>query len=251
MDEASRGQAPRVIAIVGMHRSGTSCLAGSLERAGLTVGRVHTWNRYNTRGNRENQDIVDLNDEVLASNGGSWDQPPARCDWTPAQLGRARELVHALGSDSIVGFKDPRTLLTLEGWFEAVPALQCIGAFRDPRAVATSLHRRSAMAAETAIDLWCHYNRILLGAARARGFSLVDFDVTEDSYLARVSAIAQSVGLDARAMRDDPFFAQELRTAQRDPVTGPLPWRARELHWRLRRRARPYPRSRWLFAGSQ
>lgn len=220
-----------------MHRSGTSCLAGSLERAGLVVGRVHTWNRYNTRGNRENQDFVDLNDEVLAQNGGSWDAPPARCAWSPAQLARARELVAGLGEGAVVGFKDPRTLLTLDGWFTALPNLQCVGAFRDPRAVATSLGRRSAMATETALGLWRHYNTILLREARRRAFPLVDFDVSEDAYSDRVGQIALALGLGARAMRADPFFTDELRTAQLSPLSRPLPWRIRLLHWRLSQRA--------------
>ena len=110
-DNSSR----RVIAVVGMHRSGTSCLTGSLQQIGLELGQVHTWNRYNRRGNREQQDIVDLNDEVMAANGGAWDQPPAQCHWTSEQRAKARELVSALGDGPVVGFKDPRTLVTLDG----------------------------------------------------------------------------------------------------------------------------------------
>ena len=34
----------RVVCILGMHRSGTSCLTGSLQQAGLFLGDCHTWN---------------------------------------------------------------------------------------------------------------------------------------------------------------------------------------------------------------
>ena len=61
----------KVICVLGMHRSGTSCLVGSLQKAGLHLGKHHTWNRYNRKGNRENQDIVDLNRAVLEFSGGS------------------------------------------------------------------------------------------------------------------------------------------------------------------------------------
>ena len=61
-------QPRRVIAILGMHRSGTSCLTGSLQEAGLELGEHHTWNPYNRKGNRENQDFVDLHDAILAAN---------------------------------------------------------------------------------------------------------------------------------------------------------------------------------------
>jgi hypothetical protein len=99
------------------------------------------------------------------------------------------------------------------------------------------------MAAATAVALWCHYNAILLRQARRRGFPLVDFDVPEAAYIDRVGEVAAQLGLGAQAMRDDPFFTGELRTAQQNPASQPLPWRARLLHWRLRERARRRLRS--------
>ena len=42
------------IAILGMHRSGTSCLAGSLQEAGIYLGDVVTSAAHNQKGNREN-----------------------------------------------------------------------------------------------------------------------------------------------------------------------------------------------------
>ena len=66
----------RVICILGMHRSGTSCLTGSLQEAGLSLGDCHTWNPHNLRGNRENQAFVDLHDDILKANHGAWDAPP-------------------------------------------------------------------------------------------------------------------------------------------------------------------------------
>ena len=40
----------RLIAVLGMHRSGTSYLAGSLQEAGLILGDCHTWNKHNEKG---------------------------------------------------------------------------------------------------------------------------------------------------------------------------------------------------------
>ena len=42
------------VAIVGMHRSGTSCLAGCLEDLGLTLGKVNRAAPHNLKGNNEN-----------------------------------------------------------------------------------------------------------------------------------------------------------------------------------------------------
>ena len=60
----------RLIAVLGMHRSGTSYLAGSLQEAGLILGDCHTWNKHNEKGNRENQKFVDLHDAILEANVG-------------------------------------------------------------------------------------------------------------------------------------------------------------------------------------
>ncbi len=75
-------KANRLICILGMHRSGTSCVTGSLQQAGLFLGACHTWSPHNRKGNRENQDFVDLNDDVLATNDGAWDKPPRKLVWT-------------------------------------------------------------------------------------------------------------------------------------------------------------------------
>lgn len=227
----------RVIAVIGMHRSGTSCLTGSLQQIGLELGQVHTWNRYNRRGNREQQDIVDLNDEVLAANGGAWDQPPALCHWQPAQVERARELVNALGEGAVVGFKDPRTLLTLDGWLQAIPEIEFVGAFRHPEAVAASLAYRSAMPREQAFSLWLDYNRRLWSLWRRRRFPLVNFDLEADAYLDSVAAVARAMDLDPAGI-GTPFFDEDLRTSRMDSGDASLPYAAKLLHWRLKRRAR-------------
>jgi len=46
--------------------------AGLSPESGLHLGKHHTWNRYNRKGNRENQDIVDLNQALLEFSGGNW-----------------------------------------------------------------------------------------------------------------------------------------------------------------------------------
>ena len=64
------------ILILGMHRSGTSCLAGSLQKRGVFLGQVHEVNPHNRKGNRENQRLVDLNTKILQYNHADWDRPP-------------------------------------------------------------------------------------------------------------------------------------------------------------------------------
>ena len=69
------------VAVLGMHRSGTSSLAGSLEEAGLHLGEVVTRADHNQKGNRESLAMRDLNDRLLEHNGGAWDRPPPALAW--------------------------------------------------------------------------------------------------------------------------------------------------------------------------
>ena len=57
----------RVVTILGMHRSGTSCLTGSLQACGLELGKFHASNKHNKKGNRENQDIIDLHEGTASA----------------------------------------------------------------------------------------------------------------------------------------------------------------------------------------
>lgn len=225
----------RVIAVLGMHRSGTSCLAGSLQELGLEMGEVHTWNPYNRRGNREHQPIVDFHDRLLADNGGAWDRPPTAMRWQESDCARARQLLAGLGGAGILGFKDPRTLLVVDGWRACLPQLEFVGVFRHPQSVARSLAARSGMAREQALLLWQHYNGILLRLQRELRFPLVDFDVDEGHYLRCVSAVAAQLGLRREPSPQRRFFDAGLRSAAADG--GALPYRLRLLHWRLRRRS--------------
>lgn len=106
----------RAIIILGMHRSGTSCLAGSLEEAGVFLGPVSRENLYNPKGSRENRAIMELQDLVLSDNGGSWDSPPVKIHWSEERRMIQAQLLEVYCDQKIWGFKDPRTLILLDGW---------------------------------------------------------------------------------------------------------------------------------------
>lgn len=200
----------RVYAVLGMHRSGTSCLTGSLQRAGLVLGRHHTWNRHNPKGNRENQDVVELHEAVLAANDGAWDRPPAQVVWSDEHLARARDLLAAHADNPNWGFKDPRALLVLDGWRQLV-TLRYVGIFRHPVSVVESLAGRGGFPRERALELWCAYNERLLAVHDETPFPVLSFDVEPDEFHEAVNAAV--VDLELRPVPDhDRFFADELRT---------------------------------------
>lgn len=224
-----------ILCVLGMHRSGTSCLTGSLQEAGLDLGECHTWNPHNLKGNRENQAIVDLNDAVLADNGGAWDCPPEQVTWRSDRLDAARELMAGYAGSSHFGFKDPRTLLTLGGWQSLFPQMCFVGVFRHPADVAQSLHNRSGMPLDAGLSLWHEYNRRLLRQYRQGHFPLLCFDEEPAVFQDKLQQVLGDLGLDARAWRGE-FYAQELKTARADAGSS-LPWPVRRLYRKLLRLA--------------
>jgi hypothetical protein len=233
-DQARAREAlPEVVCIVGMHRSGTSCLAGCLEEAGLELGDVVTEAPHNLKGNRESLTIRGLHEELLQESGGSWDRPPVRVRWQARHRAQRDEIIASHRGRPIWGFKDPRTLLTIDGWLEALPGMRLVGSYRHPLAVGRSLARRDGMSLDEGVRLWTHYNRILLDLHLQRGCALIRFDLPAADYLAGVTRLARSYRLEvpAAGLR---FFDEALRRQGAEPAQ-PLPPETVALWARLQR----------------
>ncbi len=210
------------LCVLGMHRSGTSCLTGLLEDAGVFLGEVSKSNPHNRKGNQENLRIMALNDAVLADVGAAWDRPPEQsAPWMPQRLTDLRQIVAGYRGQEPWAFKDPRTLFTLTGWLQLLPGLQFLGTFRHPAAVACSLWRRGRLPLEEGIALWQRYNLALLRCAETHHVPLVDFDLPPGPYLYRVTQVFRTLGLEAHPQQMA-FFTPDLRTAQVD-YDLPLP----------------------------
>lgn len=203
------------ICVLGMHRSGTSCLTGIMQNFGVELGEVFTENLYNKRGNRENYRIVVLNDHLFATNQCSWDNPRVVTRWTGQEAAERDRIIAELRNKRSKhwGFKDPRALFTLPFWLEAIKNPKFIGTFRHPHRVALSLNHRDGTAFEDGWKLWQIYNRRLLELAKLHGFALVDFDQETDVYLGDTLNKLVALGLDPKlAPRAREFFAPGLRT---------------------------------------
>jgi hypothetical protein len=220
------------VLILGMHRSGTSCLAGCLQAAGLKSGDVNTQAMHNKKGNRENLAVMHLNDEVLASNGGSWRHPPANVVWTEAQLAKGGQAARAIAAQGLWGFKDPRTLLTLDGWLTILGKVEIAASFRHPLSVAQSLNRRDpSVSIDEGLELWRVYNERLLDVATRLPLKLIGYDRPGETYLRAVTRIASDLGLpDPEAAAR--FYDGNLRHEAVDE-TLPLPSRMAHLYLRL------------------
>lgn len=188
----------QAVIILGMHRSGTSCLTGCLEMAGLEVGNVDRKRHSNPKGNRENRAIMDLNNAVLADHDATWDNPPDRdIVWSTAQTAERDRLIGSYPQDRAWGFKEPRTLLVFNGWREALPDALLVASFRHPLCVAQSLQSRNGFPIEKGLSLWLHYNRILLELCESEEVSLISFDCDVSGYAAQLARILNRIGFQA------------------------------------------------------
>jgi hypothetical protein len=171
----------KLVAVLGMHRSGTSAVAGMLADHGVAFGAVRERNRFNPRGNREIPELNELHEEVLERNGGSWWKPPPDARVRPADLRRRNRILEAIPGE-VIAIKDPRMLVCPELWRDL--ELKPIGVIRNPVAVTRSLahrarerpHRHPQLSDREWEDVWVTYNRALLAEHRRSPFPIIDFD---------------------------------------------------------------------------
>jgi GT2 family glycosyltransferase/glycosyltransferase involved in cell wall biosynthesis len=147
------------LVVLGMHRSGTSMIAGGLASRGLYAGadsELVPPAADNPRGFWERRDVVALNDALLAAADASWFRPrvlPASSSKAPA------EIIRHLDSNKPWVLKDPRLVLTWSCWSEQLEGASLLYVYRDPIAVASSLRRRNGYPLEYGLALWEFYNR--------------------------------------------------------------------------------------------
>ena len=205
----TRATGNRTVAILGMHRSGTSALAGSLEQAGLYLGATCHKSSDNFRGNRESTAIMILHNDLLARSGGSWDKPVRKLTWEPVHRALLSTIIETYSDQPLWGFKDPRTLFTTNMWRKQLPALEMVGIFRHPYLVADSLIRRDGMSEEQALELWFIYNKNLQWLALNQGpLPIVEFSTDAEGFNFQLNQLIRILKLESRQVD---FFDEKLR----------------------------------------
>ena len=169
------------IVVLGMHRSGTSCLAGMLAAANVASAGAAIRNWDNARGHHERLELVRLDEAVLAHSGGNYLSPPAEVRWTEA---------HAVARDGLLRedgplLKDPRMLLVLPFWRASAIPWRAIGVVRHPLAVARSLAAWREVPLVEGVALWLAHNRVLASA----GTPVIDFDRPKAHVVSELAAL--------------------------------------------------------------
>jgi len=205
-----------------------------LGNAGVDFGDVSTQNPYNLKGNRENNRIMNLHDSLLRYNDGSWDSPPAVIEW-PKHLREERDgIIHEFHDSELWGFKDPRSLLALDGWLEVLPNVIFAATFRHPMSVARSLQERNRFPVEKSLCLWKKYNEKLLLYSDRYNFPIISFDMPEAPYRVKVGRILDCLNLASGSEVLD-FFEDAFR--HQILSDGEVPADIAELYEELNRRA--------------
>src|SRR4051794_40170713 len=146
----------RAMVTLGMHRSGTSAVAGTLAQAGVTFGnQLMPPADENAKGFWEHLEIVRLHDQLLAKLGSSWDdERPLPAGWEQRresialQSSLAAIVERDFADTPIFGLKDPRLSRLLPLWLPIFKRLEIQPHFllvvRHPWEVGQSLLRRNS-----------------------------------------------------------------------------------------------------------
>lgn len=160
----------KTIVVLGMHRSATSLIAKGLNNEVFMGSDLISGLKDNPQGHFESRKIVLLNDRILKSAGGSWDNPPPE-EAIAAQTGFETLVERTLANHKhqaerrgykVMGWKDPRSVLTIRLFLPFIENPHFVAVFRDPIEVARSLRRRNKFPIEKGMELARVYNDRIL-----------------------------------------------------------------------------------------
>ncbi|KAA3507680.1 hypothetical protein [Agrobacterium rosae] len=158
-----------VVVVLGMHRSGTSSVAGTLVKlGGKAPANLMKDNAFNERGYFESATIAQFDDDILSSAGSRWDDwrafDPKWYDSVVALEFRARArdvFAMEFATAPLPIMKDPRIGRFFPFWrqvFEDMgKKISIVMPLRSPWDVAKSLKHRDEMTMNYAVMLWLRY----------------------------------------------------------------------------------------------
>ncbi len=207
--------APRVnnwcVAVVGMHRSGTSATAGLLVNLGLTGPRpddIYPPSSSNERGHWESVSMVRCNERLLhAVNCPRYAPPPVTLRWDcVAGYEEIRRTALDWFATNYAGgpmvVKDPRLCLTLPFWRDVLPTpMAAVFVLRDPLSVVRSMQARDNFPATLALAIWDRYVRSASLVLEGIPTLVIEYDAMMSDPSAateEISRFLRNVGVPAR-----------------------------------------------------
>ncbi len=242
----------RLVVVLGMHRCGTSAIAGALAAAGVDLGsNLNPPARgINDKGFFEDLDIVSFNADLLQALGAQWHSltPPSPDDLAgpvaQSLRPRARALLQSkVAGSAVFGMKDPRLPRLLSFWrgiFDELElAVSYVIACRHPRSAALSLAARDGFEPDKSYCLWLDHMAASLAGTRGARRLVVDYDRLMDQPAAELARLSGFLALDRAADTAaldacrDGFLDESLRHSRftaADPADAGLPQGVVELY---------------------
>ena len=195
----------KLVLVTGMHRSGTSAMAGLLQVLGGYLGPadgLYEADQNNEAGYYERRDIVEFNDDILSGAVDFLDSKHSFFDnvnnpdylgwlygaWSnfeeiafdEAQLATARKwLLEIIGKNNQLFYvvKDPRLSLLYQSW---MPVFGCqplvIVMVRSPSSVSRSLYLRDGIFENVGKQLWATYTKSAIPAIENKKRLILSYD---------------------------------------------------------------------------
>ncbi len=241
----------QVYVVLGMHRSGTSALAGLLAHAGARAP-THSMpgDVFNPKGYFESSRISSFNDLLLWKAGSNWcdlgglDLEPLLRDEGALQEAERLLFEEYAEGDALV-LKDPRLCRLLPFWRVVLERAHCQTFFvlgvRNPFDVGWSLQKRDGMPRAWALWLWLRYFIEAELATRNGPRVFVSFENLLTGWMSQLTRIDRALGTTfaARGAEEsgvldlffDPRHRSRLPEAEQQALMAQFPLLAEVWRW--------------------
>ncbi len=219
----------QAILVLGMHRSGTSSMAGVLSLLGAEPPKtLEIANRWNEKGYWESKEIMNFHDRLLHSADSNWkDWGPFDPNWLGSPRAEAFSdefaplLAQEFAEAPLFVMKDPRACRFAPFWLGELKrqgiAAKVVLPFRNPLEVAQSLERRDRMEPTEALLLWLRHCLDAEAATRGLPRSFQRYEALLDDWRGVARKIGDDLGIAWPAWtpeseaKVDAFLTRELR----------------------------------------
>ena len=209
MGHSSQAPKSRVIAVIGMHRSGTSLATRALHALGVALGDNLAVEPApdNAKGHWEDRDVIQLNKQVLSALALQWDLVGTNDEALMGAAGltplveRGQALLQAkTAKHPIWAFKDPRTARLWPFWRRVLLEenhfhISFVWVIRHPWAVAQSLARRDGFGSLKSHLLWLNHNLNPFEDITANQHVLLDYDRLLSQPRREITRIGEALAL--------------------------------------------------------
>ncbi len=214
----------KAIAILGMHRSGTSAITRALNILGVYLGEDGDMSRPmpdNPRGFWEHECIKDINERIFSKFKRTWDStlplPPGwhlSDDARPFRKEASRLVKEKFSGKKIWAWKDPRASLTFDLWKDVLKemgiGLAVLFALRNPLDVARSLEKRNGFPHDKSFGIWFNYNLAALLTSTDLTRVFISYDRFLEDWEGEMKRCAKGFGI--KWPEDDGELKNEMKS---------------------------------------